>query len=112
MNLEQAYRHLKELAEKMDVDVSEQSFKNTGIRVRSGYCKVKGKIRCIIDTRLRISKKVEVLAECLGQLPNDNIFIMPAVRELLKKYQPLKSSEFAQTEAQKVLNGKADQKPD
>ncbi len=90
MKLEQAYRHLKELAEKMDVDVSEQSFKNTGIRVRSGFCKVKGKARCIIDKRLKLAKKVEILAECLAQQPNENIFIMPAVRELLERYRPLK----------------------
>ncbi len=90
MKLEQAYRHLKELAEKMGVDVSEQSFKNTGIRVRSGFCKVKGKGRCIIDKRIKLAKKVEILAECLAQQPTENIFIMPAVRELLERYRPLK----------------------
>lgn len=92
MKMDQAYRHLKELAEKMDIDVSEQSFKNAGIRVRSGFCKVRGKGRCIIDKRLKLTRKVEILAECLAAQPNENIFIMPAVRELLDRYRPFKIS--------------------
>jgi hypothetical protein len=85
MKPEQLYRELKDLAEKLGIVVSEQNFRPTGIRVRSGYCKVQGKDHCIIDKHLRLNQKVEVLAECLSTLPMDSIYIVPAVREFLDR---------------------------
>ena len=43
MKPEQTYQDLKELAEKLGVNVSEQNLRSTGIKVKSGLCKVKGK---------------------------------------------------------------------
>ncbi len=86
MKPEQMYQELKHLAEKLGLQVSEQNFRPTGIRVRSGYCKVKGQDWCIIDKHLRLPRKVEVLAECLCELPHDSVYILPAVREYLDTF--------------------------
>jgi hypothetical protein len=83
MKPEQMYHELKDLAEKLGLKVSEQNFRPTGIRVRSGHCKVKGHDFCIIDKHLRTAKKVEALAECLTELELDSLYIKPAVREYL-----------------------------
>lgn len=85
MKAEQLYQELKDLADKLDVTVSEQNFRNAGVRVQSGLCKVKDKNHCIIDKHLRLSRKVDALAECLSLLPHESLFIRPAVRELLEQ---------------------------
>ena len=88
MKPEQLYQELKDLAEKLGIQVSEQNFRTAGVHVSSGYCKVKGKDHCIIDKHLRLSQKVDVLAECLGALPIESIYIVPAVREYLDLFKP------------------------
>jgi len=86
MKPEQLYQDLKELAEKLGISVSEQNFRNTGINVKSGLCKVKGKKLFIIDKHRSIHKKNEILASCLSKMPHEDVYVIPAVRELIKKY--------------------------
>jgi hypothetical protein len=85
MKAEDLYQELRDLAGKLDVDVSEQNFRNTGIRVKSGLCKVKNKNLCMIDRHLRIHEKIEILAECLSEFPHEGVYVLPAVRELLER---------------------------
>ncbi|MGD2030428.1 MAG: hypothetical protein PVG86_10895 [Desulfobacterales bacterium] len=87
MKPDQLYQDLKELAEKLDVTVSEQNLRSTGVKVKSGICKVKGKSIVIMDNRLSFNDKNEILAECLSKLPHENIFMVPALRDFLNKYQ-------------------------
>ncbi len=49
MKPEVLYRELVELAEKLQVSVSEQNLRITGIKVKSGLCKVKGEYVFIMD---------------------------------------------------------------
>ncbi len=83
MKPEQVYQNLKELAEKLDVMVSEQNFRNAGIKVKSGLCRVRGQKRFIIDKHLSLYRKNKLLAACLSRMPHEEIYIVPAVRELL-----------------------------
>jgi len=93
MKPDQLYSELKILAEKLGIQVSEQNFRNTGIRVKSGHCIVKGSDHCIIDKHIKTSLKVEVLAECLSQMPHESIYVIPAVREFLDQFKPKKSKK-------------------
>ena len=43
MRPEQIFVELKNLSEKLNITISEQSFRKTGIKVRSGFCIIKGK---------------------------------------------------------------------
>ncbi|MBC2694230.1 MAG: hypothetical protein HF982_02940 [Desulfobacteraceae bacterium] len=79
----QLYKNLCELAEKLDVEVSEQDLRKTGIRAKSGFCKVKGKNFFIMDKNISVQKKIRILAELLGKMPHENIYVMPAVRDIL-----------------------------
>ena len=67
--------------------MSEQNFRSTGVKAKSGLCKVKGNYLYIIDTHKSIHKKTKLLAECLSQMPHEEIYVVPAVRDLLNKYQ-------------------------
>jgi len=83
MKTDQIYQHLVDLAEKLDIDVSEQNFKTSGFPVKSGICKVKGKVRIILDKHKSKNDKIDILIESLKTFPLDDIFIVPAIRDLL-----------------------------
>jgi len=86
MKPEQTYQDLKELAEKLGVTVSEQNLRSTGIKVKSGLCKVKGKNILIVDKKIAFQDKNEILASCLSKLPYEDIFMVPALREFLDSF--------------------------
>ena len=92
MKPEQLYQELTDLAEKMNIRISEQNLRKTGIRVSSGLCKVKGNYLFIIDKHKSIHKKIKILASQLANMPHEDIFIIPAVRELLDKYAKVQGS--------------------
>ncbi len=85
MKPEQIYQELKDLAEKLDVQVSEQNFRTAGIAAKSGVCKVKGQRMLIMDKHKSIRKKIKIVASHLAQIPHENVFIVPAIRDLLEK---------------------------
>jgi hypothetical protein len=90
MKPEQIYQELKDLAEKLEIHVSEQNLRTAGIKVKSGLCKVKGKSTFIMDKHKSIHKKIKILASQLAEIPCENVFIVPAVRDLLEKQKKLK----------------------
>ena len=85
MSPEQLYQHLKELSEKLGIVVHEQSFKQVGLPVKSGYCRVKGKDMFIMDKHISTAKKNATLASFLSTQAHENVFIPPAVREVLHR---------------------------
>jgi len=85
MKPEQIYQELKELAEKLNIHVSEQNLRQTRVKAKSGLCKVKGQNCYIIDKHKSIHAKIELLAECLSKMPHEEMYVVPAVRELLRK---------------------------
>ena len=85
MKPDQIYQELKDLAEKLEITVSEQNFRNTGIKVKSGLCKVKGKNLFIMDKHKSIHKKIDALVSQLVEFPHEDLYVMPAIREILEK---------------------------
>jgi hypothetical protein len=86
MKPEQIYQELKDLADKLNITVSEQNLRISGIRVKSGKCTVKGKPMIILDKDMSIPKKNKILAIHLSKMPHENIYIVPAVRDWLQKF--------------------------
>jgi len=80
------YQELKDLAEKLGVEVTEQNFRATGVNAVSGLCKVKGKSLFLIDKHKSLYKKITILSEFLGGMPCGDIYMLPAVREHLNKF--------------------------
>ena len=83
MKPQQIYEELKNLAEKLDIEVREQNFRTTGIKVKSGLCLVRGRRIFVMNKHNNIRKKVAVLAACLREFDHDQEFVVPAIRELL-----------------------------
>ena len=86
MSPEQLYHDLKELAERLGVSVMEHNFRKTGIKVKSGLCKVKGKKIFIMNKHKSIHDKNEILLFCISKMPHEDIYIVPYLREMLKRY--------------------------
>ena len=83
MKADQLFNELKRLAEKMGIEVLEQNFRTTGIAVKSGFCRVKERNLFLIDKHLKKTKKNEILAEYLGQLPLNAITVEPELKAYL-----------------------------
>jgi len=83
MKPEQIYQELKDIVEKLGITVSEQNLRKTGMSVKSGLCKVKGKQIFIMDKHKSIQKKNVILTSILKELPHEDIYVVPAVRELI-----------------------------
>jgi ABC-type enterochelin transport system substrate-binding protein len=86
MKPEQIYQELKDLAEKLALTVSEQNLRTAGIKVKSGLCTVKGKDMFIMDKHKSIHKKIKILAAQLADMPHEDIYLIPTIREMLNKY--------------------------
>jgi hypothetical protein len=86
MKSDQIYHELIELADKFKITVSEQNLQKTIVKAKSGFCIVKDQKRFIMDKHLSVHKKIDVLAAFLSTLPHEDLYILPALREVLYKY--------------------------
>jgi hypothetical protein len=86
MKPEVIYQELKDLAEKLDITVSEQNLRMTRTQAKSGLCKVKGRHLFVMDKHQSMHKKIQLLAVCLSQMPHEDVYVVPAIRELLQKF--------------------------
>ena len=80
------YQELKEVAEKIGIEVAEQNFRATGVNAVSGLCKVKGKSFFLIDKHKSLHKKITILSEFLGNMPCGDVYMLPTVREHLRRF--------------------------
>jgi hypothetical protein len=86
MNPDQLYLELKGFAEKLGVTVEEHNFRVTGVRARSGLCTVHGRQTFIMDKHKSVKKKIRLLAAALADFEHEDVYTIPAVRELLTRH--------------------------
>jgi hypothetical protein len=72
MKPDQLYQELKDLAERMQITVSEQNLKTSGIKVQSGLCSVKGQNLFIMDKHKSVHKKIYRMRTCILSRPYAN----------------------------------------
>lgn len=85
MKRKQIYQQLVEVAGKAGIRVLEQNLRASGVNAQSGLCRIKGESVFIMDKHLGVNEKIDILADCLRQLPLDEIYIMPVIRNLLDR---------------------------
>ena len=76
---------LEELAEKFGIQVRYEAMNldEESIYVAGGFCQLRGVSLIIINSRLSMKEKVQTLAKALRHFDLDQVYIKPAVRELL-----------------------------
>ena len=92
MKPEQIYSDLIDLAEKLAVTVTETNLRKSGIKIKSGFCRVKNQGRFIMDKHLALHRKIELLAEYISTRNLDDIYVVPAVRDILDRHQPFEAA--------------------
>ena len=86
MKQEQIYQELKNLAEKLGLIVVEKSFRNLGITVRSGFCRIKNENKFLMDKHKSLEHRISILATELNAYELESIYIMPVIREILHEH--------------------------
>ena len=86
MKQEQIYQELKEIAQKLGLNVAEKSFRNLGINVRSGFCRIKNENKFLMDKYKPLEHKIAILSTELNSYDLESIYIMPAIREILQEH--------------------------
>jgi hypothetical protein len=78
---------LEELAERFGIQIRYEPIKQDEdlIRVVGGLCLLRGEYVVIIDSKAAIGDKIRTLAEAITHFNLDQIYMKPALRELLGK---------------------------
>ena len=76
----QLLEELESLSEKLGITIRYELGDFKG-----GFCQVKEDTYIIIPKRLPIEKQVLILSRELARFPLDNMYILPAVRELIEE---------------------------
>jgi hypothetical protein len=96
---------LENAAEQLGIRVSYEALQSMGTKSTGGLCRVKGEYRIIADKRATAEERVVTLASSLGQFelakPGflDELELPNKVREVLRTYEPSKSSKPGSTRA-------------
>ncbi len=80
MDLKEAYQELEACAQQLGLEVRREKGDFEG-----GLCRVDFERYIIINERKPLANQVRVLAEALAALELDNVYLKPAVRELLER---------------------------
>jgi hypothetical protein len=78
---------LEELAERFGIQIRYEPIKQDEdlVRVIGGLCLLRGEYVLIIDSKAAMTDRISTFAEALSHFDLDQIYIKPALRELLDK---------------------------
>ena len=82
--------NLKDLADKLDVEIIYENMEWDELPITGGLCKVKGKYMVFVDQSQSIEKQVEILAKALASFNIEDVYMLPVVREILEKAGDIK----------------------
>lgn len=83
MKADRLFHHLREVAEKLGIHVVEKSFRNVGVPVKSGLCRVRNRTLFILDRNIPLADKNMIMADVLSRLPHETVFVVPEIRKYL-----------------------------
>ncbi len=90
MDAQTLFAELEDLLRRLGVTIKTEKLSTTAPWVKGGLYKVKGQTCCLIDSSAPLSETNDVLLDAVAQLDLEDVYIKPAVRELIA---PQKSKE-------------------
>jgi hypothetical protein len=87
MNEEVLLNQLIELAEKLGISVREENMEMEESSSSGGLCRLERKYILILNSRATLKEKNQVMIKALQQFDLTEIYLKPAIRELLEGYQ-------------------------
>lgn len=85
MQPDQVYEHLENLAEQLGISIRYDDLCDPELTPTSGLCKVKGRHLYIMDRSAALCEKIRLLSQCLSRMELDGLYVVPAIRALLKE---------------------------
>jgi|WetSurSiteA1Bulk_404760.scaffolds.fasta_scaffold171397_1 hypothetical protein len=79
---------LEELTESLGIKMRYEKILKEGSFFSGGLCRIKGEDIIIINSKISIEDKIDILARALISIDLSQIFIKPALREFLTQYNP------------------------
>jgi len=84
---EETLGQLEELARNLDITVRYEKILKESAFFPGGYCKVKGNDLIIINKMATLDDKVEIIARALLLFDLSQIYVLPAIRELIDSFE-------------------------
>ena len=76
---------LEELAYRLGIQIRYEKIKDEDSVGSGGLCRFKGKDVMFVDSRATTKDKIQTLVKALKHYDLDNIYVRPAIRELLER---------------------------
>ena len=77
--------NLKDLADKLNVEIIYENMGWDELSITGGLCKVKGKYKVYVDQSQSVEKQIEILVKALAAFNINGIYMLPFIREILEK---------------------------
>jgi hypothetical protein len=78
---------LKDCANKLSVEIIYRDLTDIEFSFQSGFCKVNGSQVIILDKKLPIEEKINIILQGFENLDLDSFFISPWIRDRLEKIE-------------------------
>lgn len=76
---------LEELAERLGILVRDENINIDDVSSNGGLCLVEGKYILILNSKTTLQEKIQVAIKALQQFDLSDVYIKPAIRELLER---------------------------
>jgi hypothetical protein len=87
MDEEVLFRQLEELAGKLGISVRDENINIEESSTTGGLCRVEGKYILILNSKVTVKEKNQVIIKALRQFDLSNIYLKPVIRELLEGFE-------------------------
>jgi len=87
MESRRVLEYLEDLAERLDVEIVYERLGEEEFSAGGGLCKVKGVYKIFVDRSESIERRIEILTRALSSFDTEEVYLLPFVREILKKTQ-------------------------
>ena len=87
MNEEVLLNQLEELAEKLGILVRDENINIEELSSTGGLCRVEEKYVLILNSKVTVTEKIQVMIKALQQFDLSDFYIKPVIRELLEGYE-------------------------
>ena len=93
MTKEELLSQLEELAARLNIQIKYESQINEDPSSFGGFCRIKDQPIIILHSKASLGRKIETLTDALRRFDVDELYLLPALREHLKKEDILDGHE-------------------
>ncbi len=86
MNEEVLLNQLEDLAEELGILVRDENINIEESSSSGGLCRIEGKYVLILNSKITVKEKNQVMINALRQFDLSDIYIKPVIRELLEEH--------------------------